>query len=116
MERVNTVYLVSVISPYPDCDSFKVFSDFKRAVEAFKARIGENVLAALASYEGEGHENVWDCLREWNDYTYMEDFSDECGCGIPSDAKDFIAKNRGVIYFNLRENERIELRAIEEVS
>lgn len=116
MERVEKVYMVARISSYADLDTFKTYHSYERAVNAFKAEIGQVFLDAINDSSND-KVNLCDYIRDMYPDIYMEDLGDneDCPCPIPILACDFETSSNKCIIFNLNCNDRIELRQIEEV-
>lgn len=117
MERVSTVYMVARISSYADLDKFKVYQSYERALEAFKAEIGQVILTAINDSAAD-KTNLFDFLKEIYSNIYLEDLGDnmDCPCKIPDLANEFITNSGNCIIFSLNDDDRIELRHIEMIS
>lgn len=117
---MNTRYLVSVITEYPDECSFRVFSNYQRAAEAFQAEIGSFILSAFNCYETtEEAKNIWEMLSEWSPNPCFENYGEgnalESLNGIPTTKEAFTENFGGLIVFTVNDAERYELREIEEI-
>jgi len=116
MERVEKVYMVARISSYADLDTFKIYHSYERAVNAFKAEIGQVLLDAINDSSND-KVDLYDYFKDICPNIYLEDLGDNCDCPclIPTLACDFETNSNKCIIFNLNSNDRIELRQIEEV-
>lgn len=113
MDRTNDKYLVAHITSYSDSDTFEVYSDYQKAITAFKADIGSTIIDAILDVKSDN--NVWDDMRDmWTDpeFTTFGDYHLDQRT-LPSQ-KEFLESCNGYIAIILGPSERIELRLVKE--